>query len=280
VEGLALTVALLCISLSVLALILGPKFTARQKTVRLKDEKLESAGAKAAASDLIYIIAGCIGGAGAAYAVTGSPLFTLLGFSGGFFVLQWIQKRRKQNMVDLLRSQYPEILSQIESASHGGLSAHQAFEDAVPNLPRPGKDVMYDVLRRVRTGEQIYDAMDTVIEETGWKELKTLSLGFKLNSSMGIDIGHICSHALEAHYDKESQQGQIRGAISQNMSTLKILSGLPFFVVGAARLASPEFTAPLFDTLAGGIFFMVCVGAIVLGNILARGMVRKTLMEG
>lgn len=267
------------IGLAIIYLLLGPKLLKhRAKSVRLKDEKLHNAkGAKSSSSDQIIIFAGSIGGAGIAYAITGNLFFTLIGLSGGYFSLKWLHKKREDNRRELLRKQFPDILSQLEAATGGNLNTYQALEDAVPNLPRPARDVFFEVLRRVRTGETLADAMDTVIAETNWKDLKILSLGFRLNSRMGINVSKICSHALESYYEQEGQRGQIRGTIAQNMMTLRVLSGLPFFVVGLARVVSPEFAAPLFQTLEGGIFFAVCVGMIVIGNVVAKKMITTTL---
>ncbi|WP_031516638.1 type II secretion system F family protein [Desulfofalx alkaliphila] len=265
------------VALSVIMIFFGPKILFKNRYVRYKDEKLESASGVKTSSNYIALIAGCIGGAGIAYAVTGSMLFTLLGLSGGFFALKWMQKKQEEDRKELLRQQYPDILSQLEAASRGNLNPYQALEDTVPNLPRPARDIFYEVLRRVRTGQSMSDSLDDVIKETGWRDLKTLSLAFKLNSRMGIDISKICNHAIEAHYDKESQQGQIRAATSQNAATIKVLSGLPFFIVGVARAVSPEFAAPLFNTLGGGIFFALCVLMIVMGNLVAKNMIVKTL---
>lgn len=267
------------IGFAILVLILGPKLlTGRTKTVRYKDEKVDnSKGNKATSSDQIVAIAGSVIGAGVAFAITGNVIFSLLGISGGYFTLKWLQKKREEDRRELLRAQYPDILSQLEAATAGSLNPYQALEDAIPNLPRPARDVFYEISRRTRTGQNLSDALDAVIKETGWTDLKVLSLGFRLNSRMGIDLSKICSHALEAYYDQESQRGQIRGTIAQNVMTLKVLSALPFFVVGMARVVSPEFAAPLFQTLEGGIFFMVCVGMIAAGNIIARNMIKRAL---
>lgn len=267
------------IGFAILVLILGPKLlTRRTKSVRYKDEKIDnSKGNKATSSDQIVAIAGSAIGAGVAFAITGNGIFALVGISGGYFSLKWVQKKREEDRRELLRAQYPDILSRLEAATAGSLNPYQALEDAMPNLPRPARDVFYEISRRTRTGQNLSDALDAVIKETSWTDLKVLSLGFRLNSSMGIDLSKICSHALEAYYDQESQRGQIRGTIAQNVMTLKVLSALPFFAVGMARVISPEFAAPLFQTLEGGIFFIVCVGMIATGNIVARSMIIRTL---
>lgn len=274
-----LTLTQLLVGLSIIILILGSKIsTGRNRSVRFKDEKLEmDKGAQTPASNLLIALAGSIGGAGITYGITGSFILAILGLSGGFFAVKWLQAKRERDRLELLKSQYSDVLTQLGAATTGSLNAYQAVEDAVPNLPRPARDVFYEVLGRVRTGENMGDALEKVAADTGWTELKNLALGFRLNARMGIDLSMICSHSLEAHYEKESAQGQIKGAISQNIMTLKVLSGLPFFVVGIARAVSPEFAAPLFNTLEGMIFFVICTCMIVLGNMVAKKMIYRTL---
>jgi len=212
-----------------------------------------------------------------AYGITGAWFYAFIGLGGGYLALKWLKEKHENNRMELLHSQYPEVLSQLESATVGKLNLYQALEELTPNLPRPARDVFYDVLRMVRTGDTLPDALEKVIIKTGWQDLKGLLLGFKLSGSMGIDLGIICKYSLEAHYEKESIRGQVKGAIAQNMMTLKLLSFLPFFVIGTARSIAPDFTAPLFTTFEGNVFFILCAAMILAGNVVAKRMVFKTL---
>ncbi|WP_031516983.1 type II secretion system F family protein [Desulfofalx alkaliphila] len=275
-----LLLAQILTGLAVLFLLLGDRLlTSKAVAVRLKDEKIEAKEATKSSADLLVVLAGSVIGAGVAYAITGNLFFTVLGLSGGYFALKWMQKKRDESRRELLRQQYPDVLSQLSAATSGTLNPYQALEDTVPNLPRPARDIFYDVLRRTRTGDTTAKALDDVIERTGWEDLRTLSLAYRLHHSMGIDIDRICDYSLEAYYDQANKQGQIKGAISQNLAAIKILTGLPFLVIGIARVLSPDFTAPLFNTFEGCVFFMLCIAMIVLGNMIARKMIMKT-MEG
>jgi len=269
---------LILFPLSVLVLLFGKRLFNGAGNVRYKDEKLEmSRGAPVAVSSLLIALAGGFGGMIAAYGVTGSWLYAVIGLSGGYLAIKWLKDKRAINRMELLRSQYPDVLSQLESATFGSLNLYQALEDITPNLPRPARDIFYDILRSIRTGDNMSGALEKAIGKTGWKELNGLLLGFKLSSSMGIDFGIICKHSLEAHYEKESTRGQVKGAIAQNMLTLKLLSFLPFFVIGTARAVAPDFTAPLFTTFEGNVFFIFCAAMILAGNVMSKRMVLKTL---
>ncbi|SHF63992.1 Type II secretion system (T2SS), protein F [Desulforamulus putei DSM 12395] len=275
-----LTLAVLCISLAVLLLVLGPKLSpVTKKEVRITDQHIEVSDGKTAKNNTLLIaLLGSIIGAVLAYAITGNLLLTLVGLSCGYFALKWAKTKRERERLELLQSQYPDVLSQLEAATAGSLNSYQALEDAVPNLPRPARDIFYEVLTMTRiSGVNVNDALEKVADETGWHDLRSLAMGFRLSTNMGINLSTICKHLLESHYEKESYRGQIRGAISQNIMTIRVLSGLPFLVIGLARIFSPEFAEPLFNTLGGVIFFLICVGMIAAGNVVAKKMIYRTM---
>jgi len=275
-----LTLAVLFTSLAILLLALGSKISlVPKKEVKITDQYIEVSDSKTTKNNnSLIILIGSIIGTALAYAITGNLLLTILGLSGGYFTLKWVKAKKERERLELLQSQYPDVLSQLETATAGSLNAHQALEDIIPNLPRPARDVFYEVLTITRvTNPNVSEALEKVADEKGWQDLRNLAMGFRLSANMGINLATICKHSLEAHYEKENYQGQIRGSISQNIMTIRVLSGLPFFVIGLARIISPEFAGPLFNTTEGVIFFLICVGMIAAGNIVAKKMIYRTM---
>lgn len=262
-------------------LLAGHKIRIRSRSVRLKDEVIETrkSPGKSTQDRLIAIAGGIILG-GMALAVTGTWYFVLIGLTGGTFVLKWWKKKQEEDRMELLKSQFIDVLGQLESAMYGGLNPYQALEDAVPNMPRPARDVFYEVLRRVRTGDPLVRALEEVRKETGWEEMKVLSVGMSLYSRVGCDLGEICRHAMENFEDRESFRSIVSASVAQNMMTLKVLTALPFLFVGLARVMAPGFAEPLFHTMVGVIVFVTATAWIVFGNIITRRMIKNTLQEG
>lgn len=278
--GLVLAAAFL-MSLAVFWLLAGNKIRLQARSVRLKDEFIETRkGPGRSSQDRIIVIAGGVVLGGAALAVTGAWYFALAGLLSGTFILRWWKKKLEEDRMELLKSQFTDVLGQLESAMYGGLNPYQALEDAVPNMPRPARDVFYEVLRRTRTGDTLVQALEEIRKDTGWEELKVLSIGMSLYSRVGCDLGEICRHAMESYEDRESFRGIVSASIAQNMMTLKILTALPFFFVGYARVQAPLFIDPLFSTLWGNIVFISATAWIIMGNLITRKMVKNTLGQG
>lgn len=270
----------LMIGFAVFYAFVGNQLKFRSRSVKYKDERIENAKSKKSTSDLIVSMAGAVICAGVALAITGTWYYSLLGLSGGYFTLKWWKAKKEAQRMELLQDQFSDVLGQFESAIYGGLNPYQAIEDAVPDMPRPSRDVFYEILRRTRAGDTLADAIENVRKETGWDDLKVLSMGMNMYSRIGCDLGVVCRHALESIEDKESSRSVISAAISQNMMTLKILTALPFVIVGAARAIAPAFSYPLFHTVEGSVVFIFSVSWIAIGNVITRKMVFNALGRG
>jgi Flp pilus assembly protein TadB len=254
---------------------------AGKRSVRLGDERIETRKkAVKSSQDIIITLAGGVALGGMALAVSGKWYFGLLGLGMGSLVLKWWKKKQEDERMELLRSQFIDVLGQLESATYGGMNPYQAVEDAVPNMPRPARDVFYEILRRTRTGDTLAQAIDGVRADTGWEDLKSLSIAIRLYNRVGVDLAETCRHSMEAYEDRESFRGIVGAAVAQNMMTLKVLTALPFLFIGLARLMAPGFTDPLFNTLTGNVVFLSASAWILYGNIITRRMISKSLGQG
>lgn len=273
--------ASLLIALATFFLITGKNIKLRTRMVRLKDEEVETRNkAVKSRQDRVVTVVGGVIVAGLAYAISGVWYYGTAGLFSGVFVFNWWKRKQETERMELLRSQFIDVLGQLESAMYGGLNPYQALEDSVPNMPRPAKDVFYEILRRVRTGDTLVRAIDIVRKDVGWEDLKVLSIGISLYNRVGCDLGEICRHAMDSQEDRESFRSVVAASVAQNIMTLKVLTVLPFLFVGLARVMAPDFAHPLFYTLEGTLVFIAATLWIVMGNYYTRRMIKNTLEQG
>jgi len=259
----------------------GSRIKLKARSVRLMDEKFDTRkGTGKSSQDMIITLAGGVGLGGIAYAITGTWYFAVLGLGCGTFVLRWWKNKQEEDRKELLSTQFVDVLGQLESAMYGGMNPYQAMEDAVPNMPRPARDVFYEVIRRTRTGDNLAQAIEGIRKETGWEDLKALSIAIGLYHRVGCDLAEICRHSMESYEDKESFRSIVSSAVSQNMMTMRVLTALPFIFIGFARVMTPGFADPLFHTVEGASIFFIATVWIIFGNILTRKMIKNSLRQG
>lgn len=273
-------VAAFLISLAVLWLMIGKEMKIKTRYVRYKDEVFEKQKKVKNTQDRLVALIGGLVLAAVAYAITGVIYIALAGLCCGTFVLKWWKNKQEEEKEELLKSQFLDVLGQLESAMYGGLNPYQALEDSVPNMPRPARDIFYEILRRVRTGDTLIEAIESVRKEVNWDELKILSIGISLYSRVGCNLSEILRHSMENQEEKESFRAIVSASVAQNMMTLKVLTALPFLFVGLARVMAPGFAEPLFKTVEGVFMFAVATVWILVGNIFTRKMIKSALGQG
>lgn len=208
-----------------------------------------------------------------AYGVTGELTFAVLSFLGGYFVANWLSKRRQKTREEMLRTQYGQVLSALASAMQGGLMHYQALEDITPTLPQPSKNVFTEILARARTGSSLHQATKNVAEVVQWKDLESMAAAFKMYEATGCNLVEVFNYLADVVRERESDRKYVAAVTAQVRTTATLLSFLPFILVGVARVLSPEYTAPLFTT-TGGIFVLIfCVVAVVIGNRIVNKMI-------
>lgn len=225
----------------------------------------------------VYILAAGFVCALGAYGVTGQLHFAAIGLIGGYFAANALEKRRQNARSEALKAQYGQILAAIASAMQGSLSHYQALEDITPSLPNPGREVFTEILRRARTGSTISQAVKDVAEITGWDDLDSLAMAFRLYDTTGCNLVEVLNHLSEAIRERESDRKYTRAVTAEIRFTALILSLLPFGLMGATRVLAPDFSKPLFETTGGNIVVIFCVVMVLLGNRMIGRMVQKSV---
>lgn len=252
---------------------------ARPRGVPLAEEWKASHAPASRGRVALYTVLGAAACAAAAYGVTGQTTYAAAALPGGYFVARALIERQSAARKRLLRSQYAQALNALTAALQGGLSPYQALEDAVPSMPRPSREVFAEILRRTRTGSTFVDAAEKVAAEVGWDDLKSLCVALKLYSRTGCNLVEVFQHLVETVYERENDRRYVAAVTASMRSTATLLSFLPFVLMGAARVAAPEFAAPLFTTAGGAAVVGFCVVMVFIGHRIIGRMINSVTGE-
>ncbi|MGB9849122.1 MAG: type II secretion system F family protein [Moorellaceae bacterium] len=266
----------LCVFASVY---LALTYLLRPKGVPLTEEWKASHAPAGNGRMALYTVLGAAACAAVAFGVTGQTYYAVAALPGGYFVARSLIERQASARRRLLRSQYAQALNVLTAALQGGLSPYQALEDAVPSMPRPSRDVFAEILRQTRTGSTFVDAAEKVTAETGWGDLKSYCVALRLYSRTGCNLVKVFQHLVETVYERENDRRYAAAVTASMRSTAALLSFLPFVIMGAARVAAPEFAAPLFTTVGGAAVVGFCVVMVIIGNRVIGRMVKSVIGE-
>lgn len=268
------TAKLLAVVLGSAAVFLAVWHYLKPRRIPVAEEWKARLGAAGRGARLAYFLFGAAACAAAAYAVTGQAHLAALATPGGAWVAKRLEARKEAARRELLRSQYAAVLESLVSGLQGGLSPYQALEDAVPSMPMPAREVFAAILARTRTGETFVQAAEEAARETGWRDLESLVVALRIYGRTGCNLAEVFRHLLETIYERENDRRYVAAVTAEPRITAAVLSFLPFFLMGVSRALAPEFSAPLFTTLAGNAVIGLCVLMVAAGNAVIRKMVK------
>lgn len=212
-----------------------------------------------------------------AFAVTGKMHLAFLTLPGGFLYARWQAGRRRKKKIDMLRSQFVQVIANLSSSLSGGLSPYQALEEITPQLPEPARSVFIGILRQTRAGSGYLDAIRDARKATDWEELDLLATALDIYRETGGNLVEVFQYMQENLAGREADRRYVNSLLAQIRMTARVLSALPFFLVMVARLLAPEFMVPLLDEPTGNVLLLFVVGSIIFGNVFIERMVKGVI---
>ena len=213
------------------------------------------------------------------YVITGKLYIAFPAAAGGLIWGKFSQRRRATATTRKMSDQFLQVLTVFASSMQGGLNPYQAMADTAPSLPSPAREIIMEVLRRQRitTGMHLADAFQEMAEETGWRDMNSLSILFKLYDETGVNLVEVVKHLSDLAYEQKSDAKYLDAVTGQIRVTAIILTIVPFVILTGMRLVSPQMVEPLYTTVIGICVFIFIVGMVIAGNIVINRMVAKAL---
>lgn len=247
----------------------------KQRSVSLRDEYLAHTHTTVGVNKTKNLIIGILIVTVAAYVVTGQMMFVVLASPAGFYVAQSLNSRYDKARQKALKMQEPALLSAIKiPLQGGGVSPIQAIEDSVAYLASPSKEIIQEIVNRVRTGMSYRSAFQSVYAETGWKVLRDIEGALESYEQSGANLTAVFNHLLNTAYNKQRINSTVEAGTSQSLAAAKFMSGIPFIVMIALRFMNPQLAAPLFTTVGGVGVILLVVGMLLMGNKLQQNMIK------
>ena len=221
---------------------------------------------------LLCIIGGAAAGAGFAYVITGVVLFSFIGLLFGVFVPRIWVHRRIDGRAKLFETQLEVALGQMSAGLRAGLSAPQVFQQAALSAYSPAREILgMAVHLQQNAGMSLVDAIGDAGKNVKSKSMEVMAAATGLSAHTGANLSMIFDQIADGIRDKRTFKQQV-GAITAEMNlSSKAFLFMPFLIVGIFRALNPEYMDPLFKTSIGQIISFVCVGMVLFGYRLVRG---------
>jgi tight adherence protein B len=247
----------------------------KKKKVTL-EQKLEQAGLSFGprefyiGSVVCAVILGLIG------LISGQQLAITAGllFIGGFGLPNWFVgfaiNRRRKKFVDEFSNAIDVIVRGVKS----GLPVNECLKIIAAEAPKPINEEFHQLVEGFRIGLTLEQGMTRMYERMPLQEVSFFGIVLMIQQKTGGNLAEALNNLAGVLRGRKLMEGKIKALSAEAKASAMIIGALPFLVMGAVKVASPDYLTPLFTTPQGNF---ILIGA---GVWMATGIfVMKQMMQ-
>lgn len=181
-----------------------------------------------------------------------------------------LQNRREREISDIL----PDILDQIAGSMLAGSTFTSAIQTMVDENSGPVKQEFSLMLREVRMGTGLEDALDNLAERVRSEDMDIVVSAATIARDVGGNLAETLSRLAESLRKKNEMEKKIKALTAQGILQGWVVSLLPFAILGALTFIEPEAVNSMFSSILGWLFLFVVVVLELIGGLFIRKIVR------
>lgn len=236
--------------------------------------KLELAGVKTKASDVVVLTVAASLAAGALLMLLVGPAVGLVVAVVipvlGWLVLGFMVGRRKRAFANQLDS----TLQMMAASLRAGYSLLQALQAMSAEADSPTKEEFSRVLNETRIGRSLNESLIEVANRMGSEDFNWVAQAIAINREVGGNLADVLDGVARTIRDRNQLHRQVASLASEGKMSAIILMALPFAVMAFLTIANPGYLGVLFTTKIGWGICVVASIMLTVGGIWLRATVK------
>lgn len=185
------------------------------------------------------------------------------------FMFAQLAKQRKVKINESL----PDALAQIAGAMSAGSTFSMAMQAFVNENKGPLGQEFSLLLREQRIGARLEDALDNLAERVQTEEMDLVVSAALIAHDVGGNLAEILRSLADTIRRKLEMEGKVQSLTAQGRLQGRVVTALPFMILGILTVIEPEATLPMFNTLLGWLFLAIIVVLQLVGGLMIRKIV-------
>lgn len=183
-----------------------------------------------------------------------------------------INKEKKR----LLNMQFKDGMQSVSFSLNSGYSIENAFREACVELRQLyGEESVIvkefqRIVRRMEHNENIEDILEEFAARSGVEDIQYFAAVFRYAKRCGGDLIAIIRQTASTIFEKNETMNEIQTVISGKKMEQKVMSAVPFLIVGYLQFTSSDFISPLYGNPLGIAVMTGCLLIYLLSDYIAK----------
>ncbi len=171
------------------------------------------------------------------------------------WVVNFLRSRRQKKFVDEFSNAIDVIVRGVKS----GLPVNECLKIIAREAPRPVNDEFHMLNEALRIGMTLEQALDRMYERMPLQEVNFFGIVLLIQQKTGGNLAEALGNLSTVLRSRKLMAGKIKALSAEAKASAYIIGSLPFLVMGAVQVASPDYLEPLFTTRMGN-FILIGAG--------------------
>ena len=158
----------------------------------------------------------------------------------------------------------------IKGAVQAGYSLPQSLDLALKEMPEPSSEEFSRVLREVRFGFPLEQALTNMAERMENDDLHIVVTAIIINAQVGGNLSTVLESTIDTIRDRMQLSSEVRSLTSYARYVGNFLSFLPFVAGIVIFFLTPDYFQSVLNSLLVQVIFAAALIGIVVGNIWIR----------
>lgn len=197
-------------------------------------------------------------------------IVTMLGWQIPKYAIDYLFEKRCSTFVD----QMVDAMTIMSNGVKSGLSAPQAMERIVENMPNPISQEFALVISQTKLGVSLEEALNSLGTRIPKPDVQMFVIAVNILKESGGNMAETFQTITETIRERQKVQKKIEALTAQGTMQGIILTLVPFVLLGVFLVIDPAFIKPLFSTTLGIIFLILILTLQIIGGLVIRKLVR------
>ena len=203
---------------------------------------------------------------------TASPVFGLM-LAACFVVGLGIAARHtRERELEAMRESVPEMLHAMSACRHAGYSLLQSFHHLAQEMTGPLGRLFERAESDLATGRTVPEALQRLRRDSSLPELAFVTAALEIQHQTGGSLQKIIDSACDSVEGELALRRSLRVQTAQARLSMRLITIMPFVLIGLFSLISPGFLAPFFASALGLAVLGVAMGMQLAGVLAVRRM--------
>jgi len=215
-------------------------------------------------SVIIFLISGVLG----KKLIFGVVIGLLL---GTWLPLKLLRRKCDKHSKAFLRL-FPDAIDLIVRGLRSGLPVSESLVLVSQELSEPVRGVFSNIANTMKLGVSLEKALQETAKKLHMTEFNFFTTSIILQRETGGNLAEILSNLSDVLRSRFIMRMKIRAMSSEARASAYIIGALPFVVIGAVGIISPDYMTPLWTDHRGNICAGVAAGMMTFGLWIMRRM--------